>query len=60
MSSFRFPAGGIAGLVGNPAEIVLVRMQADLAKPPEKRLNYKHCFDGLYKVRRPVPKTKLD
>jgi len=28
----------------------MVRMQGDLAKPPEKRLNYKHCFDGLYKV----------
>jgi len=28
----------------------MVRMQGDFAKPPEKRLNYKHCFDGLYKV----------
>jgi dicarboxylate transporter 10 len=45
-------AGGIAGVVGNPAEIIMVRMQGDFAKPPEKRLNYKHCFDGLYKVRR--------
>lgn len=44
-------AGGIAGVVGNPAEIIMVRMQGDFAKPPEKRLNYKNCFDGLYKVR---------
>ena len=43
-------AGGIAGVVGNPAEIIMVRMQGDFAKPPEKRLNYKNCFDGLYKV----------
>lgn len=45
-----FLAGGIAGIVGNPAEIIMVRMQGDFAKPPEKRLNYKHCFDGLYRV----------
>ncbi|KAF8574344.1 dicarboxylic acid transporter [Ramaria rubella] len=43
-------AGGIAGLVGNPAEIIMVRMQADYAKPPEKRLNYKNCFDGLFRM----------
>jgi len=43
-------AGGIAGVVGNPGEILMVRMQGDFAKPPEKRLNYKHCFDGLYKM----------
>jgi dicarboxylate transporter 10 len=28
-------AGGIAGLIGNPAELMMVRMQADKAKPPE-------------------------
>ncbi|KEP48011.1 dicarboxylate carrier protein [Rhizoctonia solani 123E] len=43
-------AGGIAGVVGNPGEILMVRMQGDFAKPPEKRLNYKHCFDGLFKM----------
>ncbi|TFK47395.1 dicarboxylic acid transporter [Heliocybe sulcata] len=43
-------AGGIAGLVGNPAEIIMVRLQADAAKPPEKRLNYKNCFDGLFRM----------
>ncbi|CAE6440705.1 unnamed protein product [Rhizoctonia solani] len=32
------------------SEILMVRMQGDFAKPPEKRLNYKHCFDGLYKM----------
>jgi len=43
-------AGGLAGLVGNPAEIIMVRLQGDFAKPPEKRLNYKNCFDGLYRM----------
>ncbi|KAI8973095.1 mitochondrial carrier [Trametes punicea] len=43
-------AGGIAGFVGNPGEIIMVRMQGDYAKPPEKRLNYKHCLDGLFRM----------
>jgi len=43
-------AGAIAGVIGNPAEIIMVRLQADAAKPVEKRLNYKNCFDGLYKM----------
>jgi dicarboxylate transporter 10 len=43
-------AGGIAGFVGNPGEIVMVRLQGDFAKPPEKRFNYKHCFDALYRM----------
>ncbi|KAG9049921.1 Mitochondrial dicarboxylate transporter [Tulasnella sp. UAMH 9824] len=43
-------AGGIAGVVGNPGEILMVRMQGDFAKPPEKRLNYKNCFDGLFRM----------
>ncbi|KAG5352633.1 hypothetical protein C0989_001358 [Termitomyces sp. Mn162] len=44
-------AGGIAGFVGNPGEIVMVRLQGDFAKPPEKRFNYKHCFDALFRYR---------
>jgi len=43
-------AGGIAGLIGNPGEIVMVRLQGDFAKPPEKRFNYKHCFDALFRM----------
>jgi len=43
-------AGGIAGVVGNPGEIMMVRLQGDFAKPPEKRLNYKNCLDGLYRM----------
>ncbi|GAA5932876.1 hypothetical protein JCM1841_004622 [Sporobolomyces salmonicolor] len=43
-------AGGIGGLAGNPADVVLVRMTADAAKPVEKRLGYKHCFDGVFRI----------
>ncbi|KAF5367281.1 hypothetical protein D9615_010464 [Tricholomella constricta] len=43
-------AGGIAGLIGNPGEIVMVRLQGDFAKPAEKRFNYKHCFDALFRM----------
>ncbi|KAG5729600.1 hypothetical protein E4T56_gene4150 [Termitomyces sp. T112] len=43
-------AGGIAGFVGNPGEIVMVRLQGDFAKPPEKRFNYKYCFDALFRM----------
>lgn len=32
-------------------EIVMVRLQGDFAKPPEKRFNYKNCFDALFRVR---------
>lgn len=35
-------AGGLGGLAGNPADVILVRMTADAAKPAEKRLGYKH------------------
>ncbi|KAJ3575414.1 hypothetical protein NP233_g1118 [Leucocoprinus birnbaumii] len=43
-------AGGIAGFVGNPGELVMVRLQGDFAKPPEKRFNYKNCLDALYRM----------
>lgn len=43
-------AGGIAGLIGNPAEIVLVRMCADGAKAPEHRYQYRNSLEGLYRV----------
>ncbi|GAA5980315.1 hypothetical protein JCM5350_000941 [Sporobolomyces pararoseus] len=43
-------AGGIGGIAGNPADVVLVRMTADAAKPVEQRLGYKHCFDGVLRI----------
>lgn len=43
-------AGSLAGIVGNPGEVVMVRLQGDFAKPPEQRFNYKHCFDALFRM----------
>uniref|UniRef100_M4BM04 Uncharacterized protein n=1 Tax=Hyaloperonospora arabidopsidis (strain Emoy2) TaxID=559515 RepID=M4BM04_HYAAE len=36
--------------MGNPADIVNIRMQADSRLPAEKRRNYKHAVDGLLRV----------
>ena len=35
-------AGGLGGVAGNPADVVLVRMTGDGNRPPGQRLNYKH------------------
>jgi len=43
-------AGGLGGVSGNPADIILVRMTSDSTRPPEQRYNYKHAFDGLMKI----------
>ncbi|PPR00258.1 hypothetical protein CVT24_005006 [Panaeolus cyanescens] len=43
-------AGGLGGVAGNPADIVLVRMTSDLVRPPEKRYNYSNAFTGLIAV----------
>ncbi|KAL2759923.1 hypothetical protein ACRALDRAFT_2092796, partial [Sodiomyces alcalophilus JCM 7366] len=45
-------AGGMAGLVGNPTEVVLVRMCADGAKPLAERFAYPNALVGLYRVGR--------
>jgi solute carrier family 25 (mitochondrial dicarboxylate transporter), member 10 len=43
-------AGGLAGMVGNPTEVALVRMSADGAKAPEGRYVYRNCFDALWRI----------
>ncbi|KIJ68767.1 hypothetical protein HYDPIDRAFT_173415 [Hydnomerulius pinastri MD-312] len=40
-------AGGIGGIAGNPADILLVRMTSDTLRPPEKRYNYRNAITGL-------------
>lgn len=42
--------GGIGSIFGSPNDLVCVRMQNDTQLLPEKRRNYKNCFDGIYKV----------
>ncbi|KAF8139925.1 mitochondrial carrier [Boletus edulis] len=39
--------GGLGGIAGNPADIVLVRMTSDSLRPPEKRYGYRNALTGL-------------
>ncbi|XP_059047081.1 mitochondrial dicarboxylate carrier [Achroia grisella] len=51
MSAFLAGLGGFAGgFVGNPADLVNVRMQNDVKLPPEQRRNYKNALHGLWRV----------
>lgn len=43
-------AGGAAGLIGNPTEVVLVRMCADGAKTAAERYNYGNSIRALYRI----------
>merc|ERR1719157_306047 len=40
-------AGGIAAVMGNPADLALIRMQADSMLPVEQRRNYRGVFHAL-------------
>ncbi|CAH4032685.1 mitochondrial dicarboxylate carrier [Pieris brassicae] len=51
MSALLAGLGGFAGgFVGNPADLVNVRMQNDVKLPPDQRRNYKNAIHGLYRV----------
>ncbi|XP_017072706.1 mitochondrial dicarboxylate carrier isoform X1 [Drosophila eugracilis] len=43
-------AGLFGGMVGVPGDVVTVRLQNDSKLPPESRRNYKHVFDGLFRI----------
>ncbi|KAJ3129765.1 hypothetical protein HK098_000134 [Nowakowskiella sp. JEL0407] len=43
-------AGGLGSLVGNPADLTLIRMQADGTLPPEQRRNYKNVFNAIGRI----------
>jgi len=45
-------SGFLGGVVGNPADILNVRMQNDAALPAAERRNYKHAIDGLIRMTR--------
>ena len=40
-------AGGLGGIAGNPADILLVRMTSDSNRPPYARYNYSNAITGL-------------
>lgn len=54
-----FTAGGIAAFVANPADLVLIRIQADGTLPVEQRRNYKNAFDGIARIAKEEGVTKL-
>lgn len=43
-------AGGLAAMVGNPADLALIRMQSDGLKPADQRKNYKSVIDALTRI----------
>ena len=43
-------AGFLASLIGNPADLALVRMQNDLSLPDDQRRNYKSVFDAFSRI----------
>lgn len=43
-------AGGLAAMIGNPADLALIRMQSDGLKPADKRANYRSVFDALKRI----------
>jgi len=47
-----FSAGALGAIVGNPADLTLIRMQADANLPMEQRRNYKNVFDALIRITR--------
>ncbi|KAI5284481.1 putative mitochondrial 2-oxoglutarate/malate carrier protein, partial [Ascosphaera aggregata] len=54
-----FAAGGLAATVGNPADLALIRMQADGLKTIEKRSNYRSVIDALVRISRSEGVTSL-
>ena len=43
-------SGGLAAIVGTPADLTLIRMQADNTLPPEQRRNYKGIGDAFVRI----------
>lgn len=43
-------AGAMGGLVGNPSDVVNIRMQNDSSLPIEQRRNYRNAFDGIFRI----------
>ena len=43
-------AGGVAAMIGNPADLALIRMQSDGLKPKAERANYNSVIDALGRI----------
>jgi solute carrier family 25 oxoglutarate transporter 11 len=49
-SVFSITAGGLASIVGNPADLALIRMQADHNLPEAQRRNYTGVMNALTRI----------
>ncbi|KAK7307256.1 hypothetical protein VNO77_40153 [Canavalia gladiata] len=52
-------AGGVGAAVGNPADVSMVRMQADGRLPPAQRRNYKSVVDAITRMAKQEGVTSL-
>ncbi|KAF5185960.1 Mitochondrial uncoupling protein [Thalictrum thalictroides] len=52
-------AGGIGAAVGNPADVAMVRMQADGRLPQSQRRNYKSVIDAIQRMAKQEGVTSL-
>ncbi|KAK2761752.1 putative mitochondrial 2-oxoglutarate/malate carrier protein [Arachnomyces sp. PD_36] len=52
-------AGGLAAMIGNPADLSLIRMQSDGLKPKEQRANYRSVVDALTRITKAEGVTAL-
>ncbi|KAL8697089.1 MAG: hypothetical protein Q9224_002477 [Gallowayella concinna] len=52
-------AGGLAAMVGNPADLALIRMQSDGLKPLAQRANYTSVVDALSRIAKAEGVTAL-
>ncbi|KAL5992648.1 Mitochondrial uncoupling protein 5 [Asimina triloba] len=52
-------AGGIGAAVGNPADVAMVRMQADGRLPLEQRRNYRSVLDAISRMSKQEGVTSL-
>lgn len=43
-------AGGLGGVAGNPADVLLVRMTSDSLRDPKEQYRYKNAVDGLVRL----------
>jgi hypothetical protein len=42
----------LGSLIGNPADLALIRMQADNQLPEAERRNYKNVIDAFSRIRK--------
>jgi len=52
-------AGFTGSIVGNPADLALIRMQNDTTLPPAERRNYGNVFNAFYRISKDEGVAKL-